>query len=132
MTVDIAYFDSSALVKTLMREPESAALRRFMRTVSIKASCTLTVTEVLRAVRRFDVTWTPRAQAMLQGLAILDLSDDVFVEAGMVDPPELRTLDAVHLASAKALGNELAAVVTYDVRMAAAAARLGLPVEAPS
>jgi predicted nucleic acid-binding protein len=52
--------------------------------------------------------------------------------AGALEPPTLRTLDAIHVASALALGDELEAIVTYDVRMAAAAEGLGLPLAAPA
>jgi predicted nucleic acid-binding protein len=128
----VAYLDSSALVKTVVREPESTALRRFLRSVSIHASSALATTEVLRAVRRADAAVTPRAQSVLGRVVILELTTDVLLEAGLLDPPELRTLDAIHLATAKTLGDDLAAVVTYDERMAAAAVRLGLPVETPT
>lgn len=131
MPADVAYLDSSALVKTVVREPESTALRRFLRTVSTHASSSLATTEVLRAVRRADAGATPRAHRALSRVVILELTNDVLLEAAMLDPPELRTLDAIHLAAAKTLRGDLAAVVTYDERMAAAAVHLGLPVEAP-
>jgi predicted nucleic acid-binding protein len=129
---EVAYLDSSALVKTVVRERESTALRRFLRTVPVHASSSLAVTEVLRAVRRSDAAATPKAQEVLRRIVVLALTDDVLLEAGLLDPPELRTLDAVHLAAAKALGDDLVAVVTYDERMAVAAERLGFPVAAPA
>jgi predicted nucleic acid-binding protein len=130
--VDVAYLDSSALVKTVVREPESTALRRFLRTSSVHASSALATTEVLRAVRRADPAAMARAHEALSRVVILELTHDMLRDAGLLDPPELRTLDAIHLAAAKALGGDLAAVVTYDDRMAAAAVRLGLPVEVPT
>jgi predicted nucleic acid-binding protein len=128
---EIAYLDSSALVKLAVREPESTALRRFLRRVPAHASSALAVTEVLRAVRRSDAAATPRARIVLRQVVIIDLMRGVLIDAGLLDPPELRTLDAVHLAAARALGDDLVAVVTYDQRMAAAATRLGFPVQAP-
>jgi predicted nucleic acid-binding protein len=128
----MAYLDSSALVKTVIREPESVVLRRYLRTFSVHTSSELAVPEVLRAIRRSDATATPKAHQALRGIVILDLTKDILVEAGMLDPPELRTLDAVHVATARTLGDELVAVVTYDDRMAAAAARVGLPVATPA
>lgn len=132
MPGDVAYLDSSALVKTIVREPESAALRRFLRRVPVHASSSLATTEVVRAVRRADPVATARAREALGRIVILELTDDLLLEAGLLDPPELRTLDAIHLAAARTLGGDLAAVVTYDERMATAAAHLGLPVEAPA
>ena len=132
MPANVAYLDSSALVKTVVREPESTALRRYLRSVPIHASSALATTEVLRAVRRADANATPRARRALSRVVILELTGDVLLEAGLLDPPELRTLDAIHLAAAKTLGGDLAAVVTYDERMAAAALRVGLSVEAPA
>lgn len=132
MPANVAYLDSSALVKAVVREPESTALRRYLRSISIHASSALATTEVLRAVRRADATATPRAQRALNRVVMLELTNDVLLEAGLLDPPELRTLDAIHLAAAKTLGADLAAVVTYDERMAAAALRIGLSVEAPA
>jgi predicted nucleic acid-binding protein len=129
---DVAYLDSSALVKTVVREPESTALRRFLRTAAVHASSALATAEVLRAVRGADPAAMTRAQDALNRVVILELTSEVLFDAGLLDPPELRTLDAIHLAAAKALGGDLAAVVTYDDRMAAAAVRLGLPVETPT
>ena len=63
---------------------------------------------------------------------LLELTDELLTAAGMLEPPTLRTLDAIHLASALRLGAQLDVLITYDQRMASAAAALGLPVEAPS
>jgi predicted nucleic acid-binding protein len=64
-------------------------------------------------------------------LRLIRLDDDLLDTAAHLDTPALRSLDAIHLASALALGKGLAAVVSYDRRMAAAAERLGLTVVAP-
>ena len=132
MPADVAYLDSSALVKTVIREPESSALRRYLRSLPVHASSALATTEVLRAVRRADPAAIPKAHEALGRVVILELTDDLLHDAGLLDPPELRTLDAIHLAAAKALGGDLAAVVTYDERMASAATRLGLAVAGPT
>lgn len=132
MPADVAYLDSSALVKLVIREPESAALRRFLRGHAVHASSALATTEVLRAVRRADPAAIPTAHDALGRVVILELTDDLLRDAGLLDPPELRTLDAIHLSAARTLGSDLAAVVTYDERMAAAAGRLGLAAEAPT
>src|SRR2546429_6724218 len=127
----VAYLDSSAIVKTIIREPESAALRRFLRRIPVHASSALARTEVIRAVRRTDATAVPVALEALRRLMILELSEPLLVDAGMLDPPDLRSFDAVHITAAKSLGAELEGLVTYDVRMAAAAVALGLPVARP-
>lgn len=127
----VAYLDSSAIVKLVVREPESAALRRALRATSVHASCALATAEVLRAVRRADPAAMPRARATLRRVVLLELTNTLLTDAGLLDPPTPRTLDAIHLASARSLGEDLAAVITYDDRMATAAVSLGLPVQAP-
>jgi predicted nucleic acid-binding protein len=129
---DVAYLDSSALVKLVVREPESAALRRFLRGHAVHASSALATTEVLRAVRRADPAAIPAAHEALGRIVVLELTEDLLRDAGLLDPPELRTLDAVHLSAARMLGTDLAAVVTYDERMASAGALLGFTVAAPT
>lgn len=62
---------------------------------------------------------------------MLHLDDELLEDAATLDIGSLRSLDAIHLAAARTLGDDLEAVVTYDDRMAAAAARLGLQVDAP-
>lgn len=128
----IAYLDSSALVKTVIREPESASLRRFLRRFPTHASSGLARAELLRAVRQADPTAVKGVHGVMERLLLIDVSETLLIEAGLLDPPELRTLDAVHLSAARTLGTDLAAVITYDVRMARAALDLGLPLEAPA
>ena len=72
------------------------------------------------------------AQALLAGLAILDADPPLLREAGLLDPVGLRSLDAIHLAAALSFGKELGALVTYDLRLAAAAKRRGLQVLSPA
>jgi hypothetical protein len=129
--LDIAYLDASAIVKTVIEEPESKALRRFLRTFRIKASAGLARAEVLRAVRRAEPDTVPRAYEALERLLLISVSEDILDSAGLLDPPELRTLDAIHLAAARTLSPQLGALVTYDQRMAVAAGSLGFPIEAP-
>jgi uncharacterized protein len=129
--LDIAYLDASAIVKTVIEEAESQALRRFLRTFRIKASAGLARAEVLRAVRRAEPDTVPRAYEALERLLLVSVSEDILDSAGLLDPPELRTLDAIHLAAARTLSPQLGALVTYDQRMAVAAGSLGFPIEAP-
>ncbi len=129
-----AYLDTSAVVKLLMREPETAALRRGLRRWPRRASAALLRVEILRAVKRAGL---PRlmaeARRQLEGihLILIRLDDDLLDRAADLDPPTMRSLDAIHLAAALSLGEDLAAVVTYDERMGVAANALGLSVASP-
>lgn len=126
------YLDSSALVKLVVREPESRALRRYLRRRPRRVSCALARVEVVRAVRPQGTVALTRARRMLERLNLLRLDDPLLDAAAQLDGPSVRSLDAIHLAAAQALGGELESVVTYDVRMTAAATRLGLGVDSPS
>ena len=127
----MVYLDSSALVKLVVAERESAALRRYLRSTPQRASCALARVEVLRAVRPHGGAAMKRARGLLRRLDLVQLDDDLLDAAAGLDAGVLRSLDAIHLAAAQVLGDVLTAVVTYDDRMTAAAARLGLPVAAP-
>jgi hypothetical protein len=126
------YLDSSAIVKLVVRERESSALRRFLRTRRERVSCALARTEVLRAVRHLGPTAVSRARRILRRLDLIRLDDSLLDAAGMLDPRILRSLDAVHLAAALLIAPELDAIVTYDRRLAESAVLLGLHVEAPA
>jgi uncharacterized protein len=128
---DVLYLDSSAIVKTVIREPESAGLRREVHRYPIHASSSLARVEVVRAVRRTDPAAVPRALAALEKLLLIEVTTSVLIAAGTLDPAALRTLDAIHLVSAQILASRLGALITYDERMAVAASGLGLPVGMP-
>jgi hypothetical protein len=125
------YLDSSAIVKLVVRERESSALRRFLRTRRERVSCGLARTEVLRAVRHLGSAATNRARRVLRRIDLIRLDDAVLDAAGMLDPRIVRSLDAVHLAAAQLIAPELDAIVTYDRRLAEGALLLGFHVEAP-
>lgn len=127
----VAYLDSSAIVKTIVEEPESRALGRFLRRFEIQASAELARAEVLRAVRRLEPTAVTRVFQTFETFVLLEVDQPLLDAAGLLDPLELRTLDAIHLTAARLLSPQLDALVTYDVRMAAAGGLLGLPIEAP-
>lgn len=126
------YLDSSALVKLIVAEAESNALRRYLRRRAARVSCALARVEVVRAVRPHGGAAVARARQILLRLDLLHLDDELLEDAATLDGSVLRSLDAIHLAAARTLGDELTAVVTYDERMTAAALRLGLPVSAPA
>ena len=122
------YLDSSALVKLVAPEPETAALLEYLgeprRAVLISE---LTVTEVTRAARRIGVDASPA----LGECDVVLLRSELLAAAGTLDPPTLRTLDAIQLATALSLGDAIETFVAYDERLAAAAAAHGLQVGAP-
>jgi predicted nucleic acid-binding protein len=126
----VVYLDSSALVKLVVHEPESAALRSHLRSTASRVSSALARVEVVRAVVPHGPGATARARQVLEATSLLALDDALLDAAGVLDLAGLRSLDAIHLASARALGLTTT-VLTYDARMAQAAARLGLRVSAP-
>lgn len=126
------YVDTSALVKLVVAEPESEALRTWLAEEDrTPVSCDLARAELMRAVRRAAPGHAVAARAVLDSITLLELSPATFEEAGRLDPDILRTLDAVHLATALDLGDDLAGMVTYDERLATAAAANGVRVIAP-
>jgi predicted nucleic acid-binding protein len=127
----MVYLDSSAIVKLIVAEAESAALRRYLRGRAPRASCALARVEVLRAVRPQGSAALTRARRLLRRLDLVQLDDELLEEAATLDAGFLRSLDAIHLAAARLFGDELSAVVTYDERMAGAAVRLHLPIVSP-
>jgi predicted nucleic acid-binding protein len=125
------YLDSSAIVKLAVREPESLALRRYLRQRQPLVSSALARTEVLRALLPAGDEVVARGRSVLQRLDLVRVNDRVLSAAGVLRPSELRSLDAIHLATAEQLGHELRAVVTYDDRMVAAAKQLGYRIVQP-
>ena len=127
----VSYLDSSAGVKLVMQEPESEAMRRYVDARNDWTSSAIFRSEVLRAARRGDSERVAAAQALMRNVVLLAIDDELLVRAAELDPPALRTLDAVHLATALRLADELEAIVTYDRRMIEGARALGLPVASP-
>ena len=129
----LVYLDASALVKLVAEEPESSALRSFLALRAHRVSSALTRVELARTILRSTLGTAGRRRAddVLEGVALIRLSDDILAAAGGMEPPRLRTLDALHLATALSVRSELAELVTYDRRLAEAAAAAGLDVAAP-
>lgn len=125
------YCDTSALVKLILEEPESAELRRFLGRGSTLASSELVATELARGVLRRTTGAEPRVAAVLRTLSLVTLDRELLDLAGRLKPPTLRSLDAIHLATALMLREELEAFVAYDERLLTAASDLGLPVASP-
>ena len=132
--MSLVYLDSSALVKLVVAEPESSVLADFLRGWSERVSSAVALTEVPRALRRagFGASERRRSREVMARIALVDVDRRILVAAAALDPPALRTLDAIHLATALVVREDLAGLVTYDRRLAAAAERLDLDVLAPS
>jgi len=130
------YLDTSAIVKLAIRETETDALRVHLTQYDTRATSRLATVEVPRALARrgpdsVAAGAEPLAQ-VLGSLQLVELDGAVARHAAELRPAALRSLGAIHLASALALGDELGAVVTYDARLASAARAAGLRVIAPA
>jgi predicted nucleic acid-binding protein len=127
------YCDSSALVKLVVEEAESEALDDWLssqRGVQLTSSI-IARTEVVLAVARYGDKWTAAANDLLATVAVVELDVDLADEAARMGSPGLRTLDALHLASALRIAQAITAFVVYDHRLAEAARSQGLRVVAP-
>ncbi len=127
------YLDTSAAVKLVVEEPETAALRAWLsRSEPALVSSDLLRTELLRATRRAAPDQLSQARLVLESVTLLALPAEVFDRAGQLTPSAMRSLDALHLAAALEIGSELESLVTYDERLGAAATDHGVAVTAPT
>ncbi len=125
--------DTSALVKLIVREPETPALRSWLAAEDREpVSCDLTRTELMRTVRRAAPELAPNARRALDTVTLTQVTTAVFEQAGRLEPVTLRSLDAIHLAAALDLGDDLDGLVTYDGLLAQAARASGVEVIAPA
>jgi predicted nucleic acid-binding protein len=127
----VSYVDASALVKLVIDEAESPALLRWYVEAERLVTSRVGVVETVRASSRRDHD-AARRNRVLTDVAVYELDDAIANAAAVLHPPLLRTLDAIHLATAMALLPDLDAFVTYDDRMAEAARAIGLPVVRPA
>ena len=128
------YLDTSALVKLIRREPESDELADWLDTQDTDpwVSSTLVEVELPRALRRTDAALTAQVPAVLARLARYEIDDVVRAVAAAYPDPDLRSLDAIHLATASVIfGGQLTNFVSYDQRLSDAAQALGLPTTTP-
>ena len=127
------YVDTSALVKLVVMEAETPALRSWIATSNTElVSSDLARAELLRAVRRVSAERMVQARAVLDSIALVAIDTATFESAGRLEPAILRTLDAIHVAAALELGDDLDGMVTYDDRLAEAARANGIAVVSPS
>lgn len=127
----LAYLDTSAFLKLVLRETESDALRRALIAHPQCVSSDILVVEALRAARRHGLRAVRRAAALLAGVWLLPVSRTVRSLAAVADPFGLRSLDAIHLATALTIRGHLGRVIAYDRRLLDAAVAFHLPAQAP-
>ncbi len=125
-----AYLDASALVKLAIDEPESKAVESFIDGFDEIVTSRVGLVETRRAVARSTGSDRPTDEP-LASVGSIELDAAIAASAAILEPATLRTLDAIHLATALALYH-LDAFVTYDARSAEAARSLGLPVASPA
>lgn len=131
--MSLYYVDTSAALKLLVEESHSKELAQFYddnADASWVSSALLRV-EVMRAVNRVMPAALPDARDLLLVFDYIGIDDEI-VDAAMNEPGRrLRSLGAIHLSTARVLGAELDALVTYDERLAAAATDAGVPMLSP-
>jgi uncharacterized protein len=126
-----AYLDSSALIKLVGRESESDALREAVVKLASQASSELAVVEVRRRARQLGQAADDRARDVLDRTLLRPIDRETLERAAELEPAGVRSLDAIHLATALSL-DEVDAFISYDRRLNAAAAAVGLNVESPA
>ena len=128
-----AYLDTSALLKLIVPEAESRALWEWLAVWPDRFTSTLAQVEILRTLGRKKASTQTysRAKAVLAAIEAIHVDRPVLTTAAQLKDPLLRSLDAIHLASALAIGDVPEAFVTYDTRLASAAGRLKMAVFAP-
>lgn len=119
-------------MKLPLREPEVKALLHALADWEGYVSSALLGTEAIRACRRYGEQYAEYARSFLEGLALLLLDDAVLDQAASIDPAGMRSLDALHLATALSIREDIGVLFTYDERLATAAASHGLPVAQPT
>jgi uncharacterized protein len=135
----ILYVDTSALLKLLVREAESAVIEQELVLWPNLATSIVTEVELPRAVARARedrpdavIDGSLILQGVVASAAIIELDQDIVAAARRVDPVHVGALDAIHIASALSLHKDLAGVATYDIRMTDALERLDVTVLAPN
>ncbi|MBV8297766.1 MAG: type II toxin-antitoxin system VapC family toxin [Acidimicrobiia bacterium] len=128
-----AYLDSSAFVKLVVAEPGSPALRQALARWPERVSAALLRTETARALRRSENgDYLPAARRLFRAVHLIRLDEALLDRAGDLGPSGLRTLDAIHLAAALDLGDDLGVMFTYDAHLRRAAEDCGVEVDAPA
>ena len=127
-----AYVDSSALLKLIVREPETSALESYLVQCDGLVASRLALLECRRAARRaFHARLLQTVDEIFGAVYLLEITAAILDDAAGAEPTLLRSLDAIHLATALSVGDAQLEVITYDHRFAAAAEAAGLTVVQP-
>jgi hypothetical protein len=134
--VTLYYLDTSAVLKLLRAEEHSRAMATFYDEAAAAGghfvSSDLLRIEVLRATTRVAPELLPDARGLLSAVSTMVIDEEIVQAASGEGDRMLRTLDAIHLSSARAFGTDLTALITYDDRLVQAAKDAGITVIAPS
>lgn len=121
------YLDTSAALKLLVEETESALLAEMLDAHEPDlVACLVLETEMRRSAQRMPALTQQAVSELLEGVSLYEMPPSLFVEAGLLPGPDLRSLDALHLAAAVRIGVD--GVLTFDRRMTDSARELGIPV----
>lgn len=132
MSASAAYLDTSAYLKLLVEEPESAALASSLVYWPVRISAALLRTETVRALRRSgNEDLIGPARRMMRSIHLVAVDSPLLDRAGDLTPADLRSLDAIHMAAALSVSSDISVFVTYDDRLATAAEAQGFRVESP-
>jgi uncharacterized protein len=128
----VAYIDSSALLKMAFQEPENSAVEADLAQRDGLVASTLVALECRRAARRHSNRRAAQAvEEMLEAVWLVEITPAILDRAASVNPPLVRSLDAIHVATALSIAEPGLEIITYDGRMAAAALASGLRVVQP-
>lgn len=125
------YLDTSAFIKLVRSEPESPALRADIAGGALVSS-SLLIVEGRRAAAPYGPAAVERARIAVTAVTLLPMDDPILELAAALEPAELRSLDALHLATALSLGEDLGRFYCYDARLVAAAEAHGLDARQPA
>ena len=124
--------DSSAIVKLIVDEPKSQSFSAWLKNCKDDLYVSeLAHTEVARAINRVDASLHGQLKTVIERFGTIRVSSQILTIASVLSPTNLRTLDAIHIASCLILGDDLSGFVTYDSTQAAAASHNGIAVIAP-
>lgn len=119
-------------MKLPLQEAEQGALLAELVKWDGYVSSSLLGVEAIRACERYGKGYAADARSFLMDVSLLPLEDAILTEAASIEPVKLRSLDAVHLATALSIQDEIGVFITYDQRLGQAAAGQGLVVTRPS
>lgn len=118
-------------MKLPLQEVEQKALLAELAQWDGYVSSALLGVEAIRACERYGQEYAMEARSLIMDVALLPIDDTVLDEAAAIAPAALGSLDALHLATALSICGEIGAFITYDLRLAGAAADRGLAVSMP-